>query len=148
MTADATRLKLDVIRHAANVHAAAVESMQDRMKGDAPVSTPTETSTRPPGELRDSIAAVVTSPAGPTTLRGTVGSPVIQAATTDRGAKPHVIMPKRARVLRFFWPNGPVGPGVYHLPIVNHPGNVGTNWWTNGIARHWPEALAEASSRA
>jgi hypothetical protein len=36
------------------------------------------------------------------------------------GTKPHVIMPKKAKMLHFYWPK--VGSDVY-LPKVNHPGN-------------------------
>lgn len=38
------------------------------------------------------------------------------------GSKPHPIVAKNAAALRFFWPNGPRGPGIYYFKSVQHPG--------------------------
>jgi hypothetical protein len=42
------------------------------------------------------------------------------AGAIDQGARPHVIRPRRARFLRFYWPK--VGRVVF-FRRVNHPGN-------------------------
>jgi len=38
------------------------------------------------------------------------------------GSKPHPIVARRARALRFFWEHGPRGPDVYYYKSVWHPG--------------------------
>lgn len=56
-------------------------------------------------------------------------SPLVQAATTNYGARPHTI---RGNPLSFYWPKA--GKQVF-ARTVRHPGNVGTGWWTNVIGR-------------
>ena len=51
-------------------------------------------------------------------LEGKVGSPVRYAAAHHQGAKPHVILPKKARYLRFV-----VAGRIVFASRVNHPGN-------------------------
>lgn len=58
---------------------------------------------------------------------------LVQARTTNTGARPHVIRARRAKTLRFYWAK--VGKVV--TPIsVRHPGNKGTRWWDRTIKRH------------
>lgn len=83
-------------------------------------------------ELRDSIRAT-TVRSGATTFRTTFEAPVIQAATTNSGARPHVIRPRSGKVLSFYWPK--VGKRVA-LRYVNHPGNRGTHWWDKVLEQH------------
>lgn len=51
-------------------------------------------------------------------LEGKVGSPVRYAAAHHEGAKPHVILPKKGKYLRFA-----VGGRIVFTTRVNHPGN-------------------------
>lgn len=112
----------------------------------APIGKATPTSTRPPGELRKSIMATPAIPTG-SGARFHLRAPVIQAATTDKGARPHIIRARRAKVLRFYWPNGPAGAGTYHFRHVNHPGNAAQNWWEPGLARIGSSTLRKAARR-
>lgn len=60
------------------------------------------------------------------------------------GTRPHVIRPRRKKVLSFYWP---VTGRQMFLPRVNHPGTRRNTWWDNGI-RQWPDFLREALRRA
>ena len=51
-------------------------------------------------------------------LEGRVGSPVRYAAAHHQGARPHVILPKKGKYLRFA-----VGGTIVFATRVNHPGN-------------------------
>lgn len=122
------------------------DQLADAMRDEAPISTPTPTSTRPPGELRQSIRS--TRPViGMSAFRFRLLAPVIQAATTDKGARPHVIRARRAKVLRFYWERGPAGPGIYRFPKVNHPGNAPQDWWGPGLRRQAQPSLRRAARR-
>ena len=37
------------------------------------------------------------------------------------------------KVLRFNWPSGPSGPGVYFFKSVWHPGTDANPWWKNSM---------------
>lgn len=63
---------------------------------------------------------------GPTTWRVEAEVPVLQAATTDRGARPHVIVPRHKTVLRFV-----AGGRVVFARVVHHPGNPPSKWFSN-----------------
>lgn len=145
MGADASRLRAGLQVYAGHVTREWGSEMAEAMRPEAPISTPTPTSTRAPGELRKSIRLDRVRP-GATRFRARLVAPVIQAATTDKGAAPHVIRPRRAGKLRFWW-NGPQGAKVYYFRKVNHPGNAAQNWWEPGLRRHAHRTLARAARR-
>ena len=64
------------------------------------------------GKLRESIALVKVSD-----LHYIVGSPLEYAVFVERGTRPHIIRPKRARALRF-----EVGGETVFAKKVEHPG--------------------------
>jgi len=65
---------------------------------------------------------------------------------TDQGADAHPIFPKNASKLRFRWEDSPEGDRWVTADMVDHPGQKGTNWYSNIVnAQKWSEALAEAS---
>lgn len=68
----------------------------------------------------------------------------IQAATTDKGARPHVIRPRRRGLLVFHWPKA--GHTVF-LRQVNHPGNRPGHWWRPVVLRSWRMGLLRAAQR-
>lgn len=73
-------------------------------------------------------------------------APVVQAATTNTGARPHVIRARRAKTLAFYWPKA--GRTVYPAQ-VNHPGNRGTHWWDRTMRSPViRRAMKRASSKA
>lgn len=82
-------------------------------------------------ELRESIE-VRSHHSGPGLFRIVAVAPVVQAATTNSGARPHVIRPRRGKVLSFHWPKA---GGRVAFRYVNHPGNRGTHWWDKVIDR-------------
>lgn len=83
------------------------------------------------GELARSITADARLRGAVLTV--TVGSDLVQAATTNSGAKPHTIRPRRARALRF-----QVGGRTVYAASVQHPGNKGSRWFEQAVAR-WPD---------
>lgn len=133
MTSDATRLKnaLRSWSHAVTVDAN--RRMGDYARQDAPRVT---------GELAESIGEVPVRSLEDRFVGGLIAS-VIQAATTDKGARPHVIRPRRrGGRLVFYWPKA---GGTVAFAKVNHPGNRGTGWWKATHERRWPRALRAAA---
>ena len=118
------------------------DDLAEAMRVEAPIGKVTPTS-RPPGTLRKSIKAGRTSQTG-TSATTQVLAPVIQARTTDKGARPHVIRPRRARFLRFYWPQA---GGIVYARKVNHPGNAPQNWWGPGLKRRASTTLRRAARR-
>lgn len=57
----------------------------------------------------------------------------------EKGTRPHVIVPRRAGVLSFFWPK--LGRRVF-FARVNHPGNPARPWFEPTLAR-WAEIIRE-----
>ncbi len=62
-----------------------------------------------------------------------------------RGTKPHVIMARNARVLRFLWENGPRSSSnftAFHFyPRVNHPGTKENPYHERATRRWRPGAI-------
>lgn len=112
----------------------------DRLETDLRAAAPVGAGTGGGPRLVDSISVVVNRPSG--NLFSLVAeAPVVQAVTTNYGARPHLIVPKRAGgVLSFYWPSA---GKVMFLRAVNHPGNVGTRWWSR-IIEDMPNRLAGA----
>lgn len=74
-------------------------------------------------------------------LTVTVGSDLVQAATTNSGARPHVIRPRRRKALRF-----KVGGRTVFAKSVQHPGNRGTHWFDRAVEA-WPDIVADELRR-
>lgn len=123
MAADASGLKAK----AGSRYARAADAVAREIQAELRVRAPHKSY-----ELRNSIT-VRAIQSGPTTFRIVMDAPVIQAATTNSGARPHVIRARRAKMMRFYWPK--VGRVVY-FRSVNHPGNKGTGWWDKVRDRH------------
>ena len=70
------------------------------------------------------------------------GAGVVDVATfTDKGTRPHVSVPRRAKALRFT-----VGGRVIFARKVHHPGTKGTRWWSDRTtATKWREYLTRAA---
>lgn len=100
---------------------AAARDAREALQAAAPVQT---------GALRESLDVHVERRAEGTFVL-VAESPLIQAATTNYGARPHTIT-ARGRALSFYWPRA--GKVVF-ARTVHHPGNVGTGWWTRQIER-------------
>lgn len=59
------------------------------------------------------------------------------------GTKAHIIRARNARNLRFFWKDGPKGPGTYFFPFVNHPGTKPNPYNQRATDRWMPDADME-----
>lgn len=118
----------------------------NQLRAAAPVAT---------GQLRRSVR-VRPEPTGAMII-----APVVQATTTDKGAKPHPINPRRKKALAWQTSSGMmvIGPlvkggwlassgGVRRRKFlatatwlkrttnaVNHPGNAGTGWWSQTVRK-------------
>jgi len=101
---------------------AGAEALQSELRIAAPHKT---------YELRNSIRCHAFR-SGPTTFKIVAETPVVQAATTNTGARAHIIRPRRAKVLSFYWPKA--GHRVA-FRFVHHPGNRGTHWWDKTIKK-------------
>ncbi len=143
MPADASRFREGIVRWAEAVAGGWSEELLGALQEAAPVAAPTgDPRQRPPGTLRDAIRV---EPGG---FTGTAFSfrmvaPGIEARTTAKGAAPHIIRPRTAGVLAFY-----SGGQVRFAREVFHPGNVGTDWFQNGLRARGQVALLAAAGRA
>lgn len=65
-----------------------------------------------------------------------------QANYTDEGTRPHEIVAKRAKVLRF-----KVGGKVIYRKRVSHPGNKPTRWFRKTVTQaNWNNVLRDVTS--
>lgn len=93
------------------------------------------------GEMRDSMATRGSWNGG--LIRVEVTSNVIQTITTNFGARPHVIVPRKpGGTLRFKARSGK----VVFAKRVNHPGNPPSHWLTNTLAT-WPRMIRQELDR-
>lgn len=77
-------------------------------------------------------------------LEATAKAATSYASFVKDGTRPHVIRPRRGKVLSFYWPK--TGRRMF-LPRVNHPGTRGNSWWDQGISK-WQDFLRDALRRA
>ncbi len=100
------------------------------------------------GQFRDSIGYRTFIEGGALGFRGVMAQPL--ATFIVRGTRAHVIAARRGSALRFFWPGGPAGPGIYFFARVNHPGTRANRFTTRAYQRWRPvarEDLARISLR-
>lgn len=101
-------------------------------------STLKATSPRKTGELQGSTTVRADG------LVATARATATHASFVREGTRPHVIRPKRGRLLSFYWP---VTGRQMFLPRVNHPGTRSNDWWDRGL-RQWQDFLADGLRRA
>jgi len=91
---------------------------------------------------------------GSQVLRAEAAAEADHAAPVIRGARPHVIRPKKVGgFLAFLWPGDPRGGPVRRLPdgrvllrSVNHPGNEPNLFWRHALGR-WGALLQQQAGR-
>lgn len=131
---------------AARIVRAAGEIVLADVKDSCPVGQDTPTRRTAPGGLRDSFEIVEIDDTGDV-YSLTIGSDVDYASFTDeQDTAPHLIFASATTVLRFWWDNGPGGPGIYNLRFVRHPGTHGQHWFASKNQARWDHALAEAAA--
>lgn len=101
-----------------------VEPLSRKVLAEARRTVPVKT-----GVLRGSLH-ITKSSGGPTSVTHRVGTNVSYGYLIHVGARPHVILPRRARKLKFFWRR--IGRWVT-LARVNHPGFDGTAYLTRPL---------------
>lgn len=142
MPVDASRLNAAIERWSVAVMYVARDRTVAHAREDGRVPIGPPRSTGGP-KLRESIRGDPQVQVSGTRRTARVFAPVIQAATTDKGARAHVIRPKRAGgLLVFYWPKA--GQTVF-LPRVNHPGNAPHPWWEAVVRDAYAQALVEAA---
>ena len=129
-----TGLREQVIEFASAVAEAAAEAFL----ADADAAAPERS-----GELKRSRYGPTLSFVRENVIRATCGYSAPQAEWTDQGTRSHPIVARRAKSLRFFWDNGPDGPGWYNFPAVNHPGFEGSGWFTDLVV-NWEDYVQSA----
>jgi hypothetical protein len=93
------------------------------------------------GEMRDSFDVKGNWNGGLVTV--VLTSDVIQTITTNKGARPHPIVPRKpGGVLRFKARSGK----VVFAKRVNHPGNAASHWLDNTLAT-WPRMIRQELDR-
>lgn len=137
------RLRRSIEEYADRVAEEWAELLTEAVRPEAPKATPTgDPRQRPPGTLQRAIRH------GPVQRLGTgrrfkLEAPGIEAKTTAGGARPHVIRPRKAGGILTFHSGG----SVRFARVVQHPGNVGTDWWAKAIRKHGAETLRQAGRR-
>lgn len=143
MPASAVRLRQSLEQYADRVADEWAELLTEAVRPEAPKATPTgDPRQRPPGTLQRAIRH------GPVQRFGTgrrfkLQAPGIEAKTTNEGARPHVIRPRKSGGVLTFHSDG----AVRFAKVVQHPGNAGTGWWAKVIQKHGPRTLREAGRR-
>lgn len=139
MPADASGLRDLLTRWSLAVAEGWSDELTTVLKDAAPVNQNPQPSSRPPGTLRDAITHTPVAPNG----EGAgfqVQAPGIEAVTTAKGARPHVIRPVRGKVLVF-----QVDGSTVFARSVDHPGNTGTDWFNQALRNSGAEALQRAA---
>ncbi len=151
MTANADGLRQRLSTYAGNLVNQAVPILVEHMRTEAPIAPaggPDLGGSTSRGELRRSLMA------GPTQFGldrsvGTFLAPVVQAATTDLGAAPHVIRATQPHGRLAFFSRRAGKVIIFgspkHPAVVNHPGNAAQHWSLFGFQRWWGPSLAESS---
>lgn len=134
--ADPEQLRRLVRQHGAALVREAAPIVEKALKGAAPVGQGPGA-----GETRDSVTVVPTAATGPV-LAAVARVGTDQANYTNDGTVPHVIVPRRAKVLAF-----ESGGKMRFARRVNHPGNAATHWWDKAVAASWADALRLARGR-
>ena len=138
MPTDTRPFKTALREWAREVHGRALTDMPDRMRPYAPLGKVVPRG-RTPGELRKSIRKDPRVNLSATKASGRIVAPVIQAETTEHGARPHIIRPRRAGgLLVFYWSK--VGR-IVGFHYVNHPGNAPKPWWEKALRAAWGPSL-------
>lgn len=115
----------------------ALDGMGARLQEVVPVGEPD-----PLGRPRSGDRLIDTYFRGATFQAGdswaaTIGYTAPQATFSNDLMPPHVIKPRgKGYALRFYWQDGPDGPGEYRYMKVNHPGNAGSKslgWWDKTV---------------
>ena len=99
---------------------AGMETAGEILRDEVQARTPVDT-----GRLRKSVSVNITG--GGAFMQVTVGSDVEYARWVEEGTRPHVIVPRRARALRFL-----VGGRVVFARRVMHPGTQGAAMFREG----------------
>lgn len=136
MAADATRFRVGLQRWAETTMRRAVPAAAELARHDPRVPRKT-------GELAGAIQASPTILSTGTRWFGNVSAPIVQAATTHRGARPHPI--PGTPILVFHWAKRGRVVAFRH---VNHPGNPARPWWDAVIRDAYRQALIAAARSA
>jgi hypothetical protein len=148
--ADVSSLVEAVENRAAALFENAVDGMKERLQSIVPVGDPD-----PLGRPRFGPRLIDTFYKQPTVRSGTtlsveIGYSAPQAAYSNYLVGPHVIRSRGRYPLRFWWEDGPDGPGEYRYMKVNHPGNVNSRslgWWDKTVdAVSWSLELDAATA--
>lgn len=140
MAVDASRLYNGIRRFAENTMDAVGPITAANMRADPRVPIGTSNTA---GELRGSITSTGGATNLGTTYRASVVAPVVQARTTDKGAREHPIRPTRGKVLTWVGPGGRV-----FARHVNHPGNPARPWFADVLRDAYIDALRQAARAA
>lgn len=134
--ADVSDLVRAVEARAVAVFDDAVDGMRQRVDEVVPIGEPDYLGRPSFGpRLRDTFFRTPTEVRGEV-ISADIGYSAPQAFYSNNLQPPHIIRSRGRYPLRFWWENGPDGPGEYRFMSVNHPGNVNSRslgWWDKTI---------------
>jgi hypothetical protein len=130
MAVDLSEAQANWQRHCAERFAIATQDFETQLKANLPVVT---------GHLRDTTTVTVTG-AGANILVATADLAAPYAIFLDKGTRPHVILPRNAKVLVFQGSGG----GTVFASKVNHPGFPSQEIFERPAPILWQIALENA----
>lgn len=143
MAVTAVRLRRSLEQYADRVADEWADLLTEAVRADAPRAQSTgDPRQRPPGTLQRAIKHGPVQRLG-SARRFRITAPGIEALTTAKGARAHVIRPKRAGGVLTFHKDG----SVRFAKVVNHPGNAPTDWWAKSLRQHAAPTLRQAGRR-
>lgn len=128
--ADVRAAQRRYLEHCRQRFARAVDSFERDIRAQLPVG---ET-----GQLRDTFTVQITS-GGEDRFVAEASLPVFYAEMLDEGTRPHVIVPRNAKVLVFN-----VGGDTVFARRVNHPGFPSQEIWKKPAPIIWQSSLEDA----
>lgn len=143
MAVTAVRLRRSLEHYADRVADEWAELLTEAVRGDAPKAASSgDPRQRPPGTLQRAIRHDPVQRLG-SSRRFRLVAPGLEARTTAKGARPHVIRPRRPGGTLVFYKGGQ----VRFAKVVQHPGNAPTDWFGKSLRKHGPETLRAAGRR-
>lgn len=142
MTVDSSSLVREIERWSTAVAYVARDETVANARADPRVPNGPPRATGGP-KLRDSIRGDPGINVSGTTRTIRIHAKVIQAVTTEKGARPHKIVARRqGGYLAFDWPR----KGIFLITrSVNHPGNSPHPWWEAVLRDAYAKALRSAA---
>lgn len=142
-TVDMSDVIAELEAEARRIRDDAADRVLQMCKDDCPVGQDSPTRSQPPGRLRDSLHIDGVFDESPRFTFEIASNLDYAQFTDDVDTQPHLIFAVFAKSLRFWWEDGPDGPGIYNYKWVRHPGTHGQHWFADKNEARFNDALDE-----